>query len=100
MGLEHHCGSVHAACDLVDYIFPRVAIAYKPAFVNMATNENDLGHYERIAGDFAFLIDSVELQVSEGSDCDEPDSVSFLEFFFKICANQGMRPIKKRHRCP
>jgi len=99
MGLEHHCGSVHAACDLVDYIFPRVAIAYKPAFVNMAANENDLRHDGRITGDSALLIDSIELQISEGSDCDEPYSVSLLEFF-KVSANQGMRPIKKRHRCP
>lgn len=61
MGLEHHCGSVHATCNLVDRIFTRVAITYNPAFVNMAANENDLGCDGRITGDFALLIDSIEL---------------------------------------
>jgi hypothetical protein len=81
VNLEHLCGHVHAACNLVNYIFNRVAVTYNPAFVNMTADKNDLGHDGRITGDFAHLIDSIELETGKGSDRGEPYSVSCKELF-------------------
>ena len=83
--LEYHCGRVHGAGNLLDYIVNGVSVTDNAAFVNMAANKNNLGHHRRIARG-SLLVDGVELHIREGSDCDEPYPVCFLEFF-EIGAN-------------
>jgi hypothetical protein len=52
-----------------------------------------------IAGNVTLLVDGIELEIGESSDCNERHSVPFLEFR-EIGANQRVCLIKKRHLQP